>query len=396
MSDEWAKTTLGKVARVQSGFPFSAKDWTDSGTPVIKIKNVRDGQVTTENCSFISEPIPDGAERFLLGRGDLLITLTGEIGAIGFVNDDEPMYLNQRVGKVEIIDGSKADLQYVGLFLSSSSVRTEMWSLGKGNAQLNISPSAIHNLGITLPPLPVQRRIVDLLTHLDAHIANLRTEREALDRVRTASLEMAMQGELPVVAMSDEWVDRSLEELVDILDSMRKPVSADERQRRLGEVPYYGATGQAGWIDDFLFDEPLVLLGEDAVDFSNPLAQKAYVVRGPSWVNNHAHVLRAKESLVETDFLCHSLNHLDYAPYASFGTRSKLTQAKMRGIAVRVPPLPVQRRIVDLIADIDAEIAALDVEIASLKVARTSMLSSLLDASVAIPKPYDDLLERAS
>jgi type I restriction enzyme, S subunit len=208
MSEEWVETTLGKVARVQSGFPFSAKDWTDSGTPVIKIKNVRDGQVTTENCSFISEPIPDGAERFLLARGDLLITLTGEIGAIGFVSDDEPMYLNQRVGKVEIIDGLKADLQYVGLFLSSSSVRAEMWSLGKGNAQLNISPSAIHNLVITLPPLPVQRRIVDLMTHLDAHIANLATggavtnevggEVQALQALRKTLLGQLLSGQFEI------------------------------------------------------------------------------------------------------------------------------------------------------------------------------------------------------
>ena len=395
MSDEWVQTTLGDVALIN---PDKTPKWDAQH----RIRYVDIASVSRESGIDLSAvgdypfgEAPGRARRLIRGGDVLISTVRPNLRAFALVPDS--------------LDGEVASTGFAVLRGTDVALSGYLWAISQTDAFVEamvsrctgtnypaIRAADIAGYEVTLPPPPIQRRIVDLLTHLDAHIANLRTEREALDRVRTASLEMAMQGELPVVAMSDEWVDRSLEELVDILDSMRKPVSADERQRRLGEVPYYGATGQAGWIDDFLFDEPLVLLGEDAVDFSNPLAQKAYVVRGPSWVNNHAHVLRAKESLVETDFLCHSLNHLDYAPYASFGTRSKLTQAKMRGIAVRVPPLPVQRRIVDLIADIDAEIAALDVEIASLKVARTSMLSSLLDASVAIPKPYDDLLERAS
>src|SRR5437762_9259028 len=83
-----------------------------------------------------------------------------------------------------------------------------------------------------------------------------------------------------------------LGEVVDILDSRRIPVNSDERAKRVGDVPYYGATGQVGWIDDCIFDEELVLLGEDGAPFLDHTKPKAYMIRGKSWVNNHAHVLR--------------------------------------------------------------------------------------------------------
>src|SRR5438128_1786576 len=93
----------------------------------------------------------------------------------------------------------------------------------------------------------------------------------------------------------NEWPRRPLGEVVDILDSRRIPVNSKERAKRVGDVPYYGATGQVGWIDDYIFNEELVLLGEDGAPFLDQTKPKAYLIRGRSWVNNHAHVLRGKE-----------------------------------------------------------------------------------------------------
>ena len=90
------------------------------------------------------------------------------------------------------------------------------------------------------------------------------------------------------------WESRPLDEVADILDRQRVPVNAKQRETRQGSVPYYGATGQVGWIDKHIFDEELVLLGEDGAPFLEPNKAKAYVIRGKTWVNNHAHVLRAR------------------------------------------------------------------------------------------------------
>lgn len=146
------------------------------------------------------------------------------------------------------------------------------------------------------------------------------------------------------------WPVVPLGELVDILDSRRVPVSAKERASRPGSVPYYGAAGPVGTIDRAIFDESLILLGEDGVQFFEPNKRKAYLIEGPAWVNNHAHVLRARPT-IDRRFLTHFLNVADYRGYANGTTRLKLTQAAMRQIPVPVPDLREQRRIVDLLED---------------------------------------------
>lgn len=146
------------------------------------------------------------------------------------------------------------------------------------------------------------------------------------------------------------WNVRPLGELVDVLDARRVPVSAKERAKRFGDVPYYGATGQVGWIDQALFNEPLVLLGEDGVQFFDGGKSKSYLIDGPAWVNNHAHVLRTGED-VDRRFLNYYLNAADYRGFANGTTRLKLTQAAMRRIPTPIPPLVEQRRIVDLLED---------------------------------------------
>lgn len=159
------------------------------------------------------------------------------------------------------------------------------------------------------------------------------------------------------------WNVRPLGELVDVLDARRIPVSAKERAKRFGDVPYYGATGQVGWIDQALFNEPLVLLGEDGVQFFDGGKSKSYLIDGPAWVNNHAHVLRTGED-IDRKFLNYYLNAADYRGFANGTTRLKLTQAAMRRIPIPVPQPDAQRRIVDLLEDhlsrLDAADAYLD------------------------------------
>jgi type I restriction enzyme S subunit len=180
--------------------------------------------------------------------------------------------------------------------------------------------------------------------------------------------------------MRDGWIETKLADAVEVLDRFRKPVNSTERQGRQGSIPYYGANGQAGWIDDSIFNEELVLLGEDAIDFADPTARKAYLISGPSWVNNHAHVLRAKPEKVYSYFLAESLNKVDYSQYVSFGTRSKLTQGSMNGIKVLLPPLPEQRRIVDLLSSIDTYIESIQLKLLCAVESRNAMLHELLTA----------------
>lgn len=172
-----------------------------------------------------------------------------------------------------------------------------------------------------------------------------------------------------------------LEQAADILDSYRKPVNSKERLnlikgKPLDELfPYYGATGQVGWIDSFLTDGEYILLGEDGAPFLNPYAEKAYIIYGKTWVNNHAHILRSKTN---NEFLCYYLNYFNYKNYVSGTARLKLTQAQMRKIPIPNIPSDEQSRVVahieELFSELDKVVGTLKTTKEQLEVYRQAVL----------------------
>lgn len=160
------------------------------------------------------------------------------------------------------------------------------------------------------------------------------------------------------------WVETKIEFVIDILDSQRMPVNSDERAKRIDGkpqnvlVPYYGATGQVGYVDTHIFDEPLILLGEDGIPYFDLFKHKAYRISGKSWVNNHAHVLREKKGFIDGRYVEAFLNSFDYKGYVSGTTRLKLTQASMKEIPIPLAPYSEQKRIAD---KLDAVLARVDI-----------------------------------
>ena len=176
-----------------------------------------------------------------------------------------------------------------------------------------------------------------------------------------------------------EWV--ALEDAVEICDYLRKPVNSKERAQRVANkredelYPYYGATGQVGYIDSYLSDGEYVLLGEDGAPFLDPFAKKAYLINGKGWVNNHAHVLKSR---LNNKFLCYYLNQVDYNGLVTGTTRYKLTQATMKRMLVPTPDVAEQERIVskieELFSKLDASVAELQTAKEKLKVYRQAVL----------------------
>jgi type I restriction enzyme, S subunit len=254
----------------------------------------------------------------------------------------------------------------------------------------------IHHIGaarlsawrLPVPPLNEQGRIVaaieEQFSRLDAAEVSLHRAKQRLPIFSSALVDVGLAGHWPQVPLA---------ELVDVLDSKRVPVNARERAERPGIVPYFGATGQVGLIDRPLFDEELVLLGEDGAPFLDSTKQKAYVINGPSWVNNHAHVLRARPGLAVSGFLKHALDRVDYRPLVNGTTRLKLTQAGMRAIALPAPPIDVQNRIV---AEIEGAVSLADSLAASTERAESrsaALRRSILERAfrgVLVPQDLQD------
>ena len=188
------------------------------------------------------------------------------------------------------------------------------------------------------------------------------------------------------------WKRATLDAIADVLDFEREPINSSERESRIAGksdadlYPYYGATGQVGFIDSFRSEGQRVLLGEDAAPFLDPVKDKAYLANGRFWVNNHAHVLVGAVGLIDNKFLCYQLNTVDYHPFVTGSTRLKLTSSAMKQIPMAVAPAIEQTRIIakleELLSDLDAGVAELKAAQRKLKQYRQSLLKAAVEGAL--------------
>ena len=153
-----------------------------------------------------------------------------------------------------------------------------------------------------------------------------------------------------------EWVTKALGDVCEILDSKRRPIT--KKDRIPGEFPYYGATGILDFVEGYLFDEKLVLVGEDGAKWGAG-ENTAFRVDGKVWVNNHAHVIRPRRRILHDSWLIYYLNSIDLLPFISGLTVPKLNQAKLREIPIPLPPAAEQQRIVAILDEAFAGLEAM-------------------------------------
>ena len=146
------------------------------------------------------------------------------------------------------------------------------------------------------------------------------------------------------------WEQRKLEDIVEFLDTLRKPLT--ENTRTKGPYPYYGASGVVDHVADYLFNEELILLSEDGANITDRNYPVCFLASGKYWVNNHAHVLRAKPKM-DNNFICMSLERKDYSNYNTGMAMPKLNQDTCRRIPVDCPSYEEQKKIGDYFRSLD-------------------------------------------
>ena len=216
---------------------------------------------------------------------------------------------------------------------------------------------------------------------------------------RTALINQAVtKGLNPHVAMkpsSVEWIGEipahwtisKVKYEFESLDNSRVPLNAETRGRmKLKVYDYYGASGVIDTVEDYIFDKPLILIGEDGANLylrSTPLAFKA---TGKYWVNNHAHVLRPKHGNI--DYLTNLLESLDYSHYITGAAQPKLTSEHLMNITVVIPPTPEQTQIANVLgrktAQVDERISVEQRSIELLKEYRQSLISDAVTGKIDI------------
>jgi Restriction endonuclease S subunits len=421
----WKWGRLGELIQLVSGQHIMAEDYTDDEGGVPYLTGPSD---FGDKCPIISKWTK--SPKVIAMYNDLLITVKGSgVGKINLL-DIQQATIGRQLMAIRLIS-PEFYIDYLYYFLKNCYSYFQQKSLGI--AIPGIDRSDILNLLVPIPPLAEQQRIVvevDALmrlcnkmetdqnlqtekhqrwvesavshmlsaldelkfnkywTHVTEHFDVLISTLEAVNELRKAVLQLAVQGRFVPQDPNDEPVGELLkrikaekERLIDEgkikgenplpkitpeevsfalpsgwawvrfgtisynRDSARIPVSEEERKYKEKIYDYYGASGVIDQIDNYLFEGDLLLIGEDGANLVNRSTPIAFIAHGRYWVNNHAHVI---DSLNETmlKYLCTYINSIDLKPYVTGTAQPKMNQTKMNSIIVALPPLAEQQRIV--------------------------------------------------
>ncbi len=355
---EWKP--LGEVGLLVRGNGLQKKDFTESGVPAIHYGQIYTyyGNQTDKTLSFVSPELAEKLKK--VDKGDVVITNTSEnIEDVG----KALLYL----GEEQAVTGGHATIfkpskEIVGKFFVYFT-QTEIFDkakrkFAKGTKVIDVSATDMAKIQIPIPSLETQQKIVKILdkfTELESTLeAELALRKRQYQYYRDFLLDFDNQigggiadgykGRLKDVV----W--KTLGEVCENLDSMRKPITSNFR--KAGNIPYYGASGIVDYVEDFILDGDYLLVSEDG---ANLLARKtpiAFSVSGKIWVNNHAHILKFR-TYAERRFIEFYLNNIDISMYISGAAQPKLNKQNLNKIRIPIPPLPEQEKIVAILDKFD-------------------------------------------
>ena len=378
---------MGEVANIpQLRFPEFSNEWEESKVGKV-FKVSAGGDIKTENVSQIKTdgfpyPIYANAEKAkgLYGYSNLykseanVVTVAGRGVNIGIAHVRlEPFYPIVRLLVLNPIKDADVkfwenQLNQLNLFVESTGVP-------------QLTAPQISSYKVKYPSKPEQQKIAAFLTAVDNKIEQLSKKQELLGEYKKGLMQQIFSQAIRFKADdgSDfpDWEEEKLGDVSDCLDNRRQPLNGAERNQMKGDIPYYGANGIVDYVNDYIFDEELVLLAEDGGNFndfsSKPIAQK---ISGKAWVNNHAHILKAK-NIIATDFLFYSLVHKDIRRYIVGGSRAKLNKSDLLSIKTILPPLEEQTKIANFLSSIDNKIEQVGKQLVESKQFKKALLQQM-------------------
>lgn len=383
LPDSWINAPLGSLISsiIGGGTPSKANaDHFRGAIPFMTVKDMHTRFIEDTQDHITEAALADSAST-LIPADTLIVASRMSLGKVA--RPRVPVAINQDLKAMFLHDG--VCKTYVEYLWRANEGRIR--GMGTGTTVKGIRLEDIRGLEVPIAPSNEQTRIADQLDTLLARVNACKDHLDAipaiLKRFRRAVLEFATCGQLtsewretnqiqsgvarqetlerleqrralsrikkkfkePTSAdltywstkLPDSWAIESVSAFAECLDHLRVPVTKAKRAATKGLYPYYGANGQVDLVDDYLFDDELVLVTEDETFYGRekPIAYRS---SGRCWVNNHAHVLHAGDRS-RADYLCFALMFYDVEPWLTGTTgRAKLTQGALNSLPIAVPP----------------------------------------------------------
>ncbi len=375
--EDWEVKRIADFASVGSGGTPSraiAAYWNGS-IPWITTSQIDFGTIYEAQQFITDEGLQNSAAK-LLPAGTLLMALYGQgktRGKVGVLGS--PASTNQACASIALDESVSREfiLQYL------TSRYEEIRTSSNSGSQENLSGSIVKGLLVASPQLPEQRAIAAALDDMDSLLAGLDRLIAKKRDLKQAAMQQLLTGQTRLPGFQGEWESTTLEAATHCLDGLRVPLNEAERATMKGDIPYCGANGVVGFVDRYVIDDDIILMAEDGGYFDEYETRPiAYRMAGKCWVNNHAHILKAKDGF-DQRFIFYSLVHKNILPFLASGTRAKLNKSEMNKIAVSLPKDKLeQAAIAAVLSDMDAELTALETRRDKTCALKQAMMQELL------------------
>ena len=378
-------------------------EYQDGGIPFLRVTDIHNKTIDLTKVKYITPELHhELTRRCKPEKGNLLLSKNGTIGITRVIDWDFEFSIFVSLCLIKFRTETYSPYFFSYLF-QSQVIDQQLRESSKTSTVTNLHLDKIRELFVVRPPIAKQHAIVDFLDRKTGQIDELiriKEQRiELLQEQRTALINQAVtKGLDPNVEMKTsgvEWIGEipkhwtisKVKHEFESLDNLRIPLNSETRgSMKLKIYDYYGASGVIDKVENYIFDEPLILIGEDGANLylrSTPLAFKAI---GKYWVNNHAHVLRLKHGNI--DYLTNMLESLDYTHYITGAAQPKLTSDNLMNITVITPPPLEQAQIADFLdcktQQIDQLITTEQRKFELLKEYRQSLISEAVTGKIDV------------
>lgn len=340
---------------------LTADEFIDEGPYLITGTDFENGRIQFDRSYHISDERYNEAPEIQLKEGDLLVTKDGTVGKMAYVDMlPDKASLNSHLLLIRPLE-NKFDNRFLFWLMSSSVFSGYTEYAQDGTVMASLSQEKIGNFIAYFPEIAEQQAIADFLdkecNQIDSIAADLEKQITLLQQYKksliTETVTKGLDKSVPMKDSEVEWIGKipehwkakRLKYVMNNFDAQRKPIEAQNRSQD-GEIlyDYYGASGAIDKIDDYIFDETSILIGEDGANLVLRNLPLIYIATGKYWVNNHAHILRPKS---ESDlyYMAYQMEIIDYSQFITGSAQPKLSQENLNNVFLVVPPLNEQRRI---------------------------------------------------
>ena len=373
LPDGWISLSLGQAGRWMSGGTPSTSnpDYWGGDIPWIGSGSLTDFRLMDSDRRVTSAGVANGTR--LVEPGTILMVVRGMSlktdFRIGWAT--RPMAFGQDCKALVAGPGIDPTFLAYAILAKTPAVLGIVDEAGHGTGRLNTDQ--LFALTVSLPQPSEQKAIAEVLGSLDDKIA-----------VNTATVDLLVQHQIAEyeISLLRGLESQPLDEVAEFHNRKRVPLSAIERDERPGPIPYYGATGVFGSVDQSLFNDNLVLVGEDGSVITPCGLPVIQYIWGPSWVNNHAHVLTGRS--VSTELLRFALSRTNVASLVTGAVQPKISMGKLKGLVLELPTSDELLRLEQLVASEMALVRATSDQTKTLAAMRDALLPLLMAGKIRI------------